>query len=408
MASAPPQVDQAVNRARRAFGYLWSAAAMSSVGDGAYLVAAPLLAALLTNSPIGVAVVSTAATAPWFLVGLWSGAIVDRFPRRAVMIVADLTRAGGLTILAVLIATGSATIAALAATSFLVVSGKTFHDAAAQALVPHVVGRSQDELTRANGRIFAGETVAQTVAGPPLGGATFSVTPWLPFALDAASFAGSAALLGRLPGPPAPARQDDQTLVAAVREGFRYLFRHRDLVTLAVALAAFNLAYNLGYATIVLFAKNTLHVTNIGFALLVSVSALGAALAGWLAPRLVRRLTTKGSVAAALLVQAASWLAIAATTSAWVTGAAFLVLGMSSTLATVAVVTARQQLVPDHLLGRVVSAFRLLGNGAAPIGAALGGLVASGLGLRAPLVLAPVVIALSLVLLSAHLVRLHR
>jgi predicted MFS family arabinose efflux permease len=188
-----------------------------------------------------------------------------------------------------------------------------------------------------------------------------------------------------------------------VREGFHYLFHHRDLVILALSLAAFNLAYNLAYATIVLFAKNILHVSNIGFALLISVGAVGAAVAGWLAPGLVRRLTTNGAVTTALLAQAIGWLAIALTTSVWVSGAAFFLLGMSSTLATVAVVTARQRLVPDQLLGRVVSAFRLLGNGAAPVGAALGGLVASGLGLRAPIVLAPAVIALSVVLLALPL-----
>ncbi|GAA5176952.1 MFS transporter [Rugosimonospora acidiphila] len=403
MATVRPEVDQPVSRARSAFGYLWSASIVSSVGDGAYLVAAPLLAALLTNSPIGVAVVSAATAAPWLLVGFWSGAIVDRFPRRLVMVIADLVRAVGLTVIAVLVASGHATIAALAGASFLVVAGKSFHDAAAQALVPHVVGRSQDALTRANGRLFAGETVSQTVAGPPLGGATFGVAPWLPFALDAVSFAGSAALLGRVPAPPPPERQDGQSLGAAVREGFQYLFRRRELVALALCLGAFNLAYNLAYATIVLFAKHTLHVSNFGFALLVSVGALGSAVTGWLAPALVRRLTTKGAVVAALLVQALGWLAVAATSSVWIVGAALLVLGTSTTLVTVAAVSARQQIVPDYLLGRVVSAFRLLGNGAAPVGSVLGGLVADGYGLRAPLVLAPIVIAASLALFAAPL-----
>jgi MFS family permease len=398
--AARPQVERPVNHARAGFGYLWSAASVSSVGDGAYAVAAPLLAALLTGNPLGVAVVSTAAAAPWFLVGLWSGAVVDRVPRRLVMIVADLVRALGLAVLAALVAAGHASIPVLAATSFLVVAGKSFHDAAAQALVPHVVGRTPGELTRANGRIYAGETIGESVAGPPLGGALFGVAPWLPFAVDTASFVGSAGLLSRVPAPPPPERPPGQGLGAAVLEGFGYLFRSRELVTLAATVAAFNLAYNMAFGTFVLFAKDTYHVGSVGFALLVTAAAIGAAVAGWVAPPVVRRLTTTGSVVAAVILQAAGWLAVALTASVWMAGAAFVVVGASTTLVTVAAVSARQQLVPDHLLGRVVSAFRLLGNGAAPIGAALGGVVAHASNLRMPLIVAPIVLAASLAVLG--------
>jgi predicted MFS family arabinose efflux permease len=312
-------------------------------------------------------------------------------------------RALALAALALLVALGHATIPALAAASFLVVAGKAFHDAAAQALVPHVVGRTEAELTRANGRIFAGETVSQTVAGPPLGGATFGVTPWLPFALDAASFAGSAALLRRVPAAPAPARSDEQRITAAVAEGFRYLLRNRELLTLALSIAVFNLAYNLAYATFVLYAQQALHVTSFGFGLLVAATAAGAGIAGWIAPHVVRRLTIKGTILATLFAEALAWAVIAASSSAWIAGVALVLLGAGTTLATVAVVSARQQLVPDLLLGRVVSAFRLIGNGIAPIGAALGGVIATTAGLRAPLVVAPAVLVAAVGLLAALL-----
>ncbi|MFY1675069.1 MFS transporter [Plantactinospora sp. WMMB334] len=391
-------------RIRRGFAALWASTIVSSVGDGAYVVAAPLLAAFLTRDPIAVATVSAASAAPWFVVGIWSGAVVDRFPRRQVLVLSEVVRALGLAVLVALILLDIASIAALAATSFLVVTGQCFSDAAAQAMLPHVVGRSQDDLTKANGRIFAGETVGKTLAGPPLGGLTFSAAPWAPFALDSASFLASAGLVMRVPSSPPP-DASEQSVAAAVKEGFSYLLRDRTLLLLAFCLTVYNLAYNLAAATLVLFATKSLGVTELGFGLLIAAAAVGAAVAGWVAAPLVRRVTLKGSVVAACLVQGVAWLGVAASSSPWVAGAAFVLLGATSTLVTVAVVTARQQLVPDHLLGRVVSAFRLVGNGAAPIGAMAGGLIAASAGLRAPMVAAAVFTAGAMAVLSPLLYR---
>lgn len=172
---------------------------------------------------------------------------------------------------------------ALAVVAFLVVSGKSFFDAAAQALLPHVVGRDGTTLTKANGRLFAGETVGTTLIGPPLGGFAFALAPWAPFAIDAASFTASAGFLSGVRGAPAPEVPKRQNIGTAVREGFSYLFHSRELVLLALWLAVYNGAYNLAYGTLVLFAKSTLNVGDFGFGLLIAASAIGAVSAGWLA-----------------------------------------------------------------------------------------------------------------------------
>ncbi|MEV7231980.1 MFS transporter [Polymorphospora sp. NPDC051019] len=400
---AEPKHDQP--KPSRGFGALWGSAVVSSVGDGAYIAAAPLLAAFLTRDPLGVAAVSAAAAAPWFLVSFWSGAIVDRFSRRLVMVVSELVRALGLGLLVVLVLLDMATIPLLAITSFLVVTGQCFSDPAAQAMLPHVVGRDQDRLTRANGRIFAGETVGKSLVGPPIGGLTFSIAPWVPFALDSASFVASAALVAKVPPAPPPPRDTGQSITAAIREGFAYLLRDRLLLVLSLCLAVYNLTYNLAAATLVLFATDALGVTDLGFGLLLAVSAAGAVIAGWVSAPLVRVLTMRGAVVLACICQAAAWLGIAATSSPWFAALGFVALGATSTLVTVAVVSARQQLVPDHLLGRVVSAFRLIGNGIAPIGSLIGGLVAAGAGLRAPMVVAAAVTAGAIAALSVPLFR---
>ena len=379
-----------------AFRALWASAGVSSVGDGAYLVAAPLLAAFITRDPVAVAIVSAATVLPWLVVGPWAGAIVDRVPRRRVMITSDVVRAATLAFLVVLIATESASIAALAITSFVIVSGKAFFDAAAQASLPAIVGRDGSTLTRANGRLYAAETVGQSVAGPPLGGLTFAVAPWAPFVLDALSFGLSGALLSRMPRGEAPQRQAGQSVRAAIREGFVYVLRHRELLALALAVAGYNIAYNMGFATLVLFVLERLGTGGFGFGLLVATSALGAVVVGWKASSLVRVLGARGAVLAAGGAQALAWVGLSMLSSPWLAAPAFAVLGGATTLVTVAVVSERQAVVPDHMLGRVVSAFRLVGNGLAPLGSVIGGLIAAGAGLRAPLLAAAGFMALTL------------
>jgi MFS family permease len=395
-------------RLGRGFALLWSSASVSSVGDGAFTVAVPLLAAFLTRDPLTVAAVSAASAAPWFLVSFWSGAIVDRLPRRMVMIAADLLRALSLVVLVALVVLHVTEPWVLALVAFLVITGKCFFDPAAQALLPHVVGRDGETLTRANGRLFAGETIGQTLVGPPLGGFAFTVAPWLPFAIDAASFTASAGFVSGVRRDRAPEVPERQSIGAAVREGFAYLFRSRQLVLLSLCLTVYNVGYNLAYATLVLYAKDRLHVNDFGFGLLIAASAIGAAGAGWFAAPLVRWLGTARSVVGAGVVQAAGWVVIAAVPSAWVAWVGFVLIGSASTLVTVAVVSARQQIVPDNLLGRVVSAFRLIGNGVAPLGSVVGGVVAAGAGLHAPIIVAPVFLVLALAVLSVPLVRSRR
>lgn len=375
-------------RLPRGFHALWASMAVSSVGDGALAAAMPLLAAYLTRDPIGVAVVSVGTSLPWFVVGVFAGAWVDRLPRRSVLVVADVVRAVALVALVALLLIGHATIPALALLAFVLTSGQVFFDAAAQAVLPQVLGRDTAVLGRANGRLFATQTIGASLAGPPIGGAVFAAAPWAPFAIDAASFAASASLVLGVPRAPAPLGTERLTIRKSVREGFAYLFASRRLLTLAGSLTAFNVGFNLASATLVLFAQEALDITDGAFGLLLAAMSGGAIVVGALASRILKTWGTGGAVVASGLSQAVAWTILATAPNVWVAGAALAVAGASSTLVTVAAVSERQSIVPDELLGRVTTAFRLIGNGFAPLGGMAGGLIASVAGLRAPMLAA--------------------
>ncbi len=378
----------------RGVGPLLASTGVSVTGDGVLIAAAPLLAASLTRNPIAVSAVTAAFYLPWLLVGLAAGALVDRWARRPVLVAADLVRAVILTVLAALVYTGTVNVLFLVTAVLLVGVAQCFFDSAAQAVIPAVVGRDKEALTHTNGRFWALDTVGRSLIGPPLGSTTFAVNKTLPFIGDALSFFASAVLVSRLPRVPA-SEGPRESILTAVRGGVRHLARTRDLRVLAFSMGAYNFGYNLAIATFVLYAKDVLRVADAGYGVLLATMAVGGVIAGWRAASLTKRLSYRQVQAAAHLVQGLAWAGVAFAPNAVVVGILFVFLGAGSSLASVAVGSARQALTPDELLGRVVSAFRLFGLGAAGLGALAGGVVADWQGLRAPLIVAAALLILA-------------
>ncbi len=67
------------------FGTLWTASALSTVGDGITLAAGPMLVASITRAPAPVALAAFSQQLPWLLFGLVSGVYVDRLDQRALV-----------------------------------------------------------------------------------------------------------------------------------------------------------------------------------------------------------------------------------------------------------------------------------------------------------------------------------
>jgi predicted MFS family arabinose efflux permease len=291
-------------------------------------------------------------------------------------------------LLALVVAMGRAGIPLLAVAAFGMVLGQIFHDGAVQATVPELTGRQGLALDKVNGRVYGAETAGKQLLGPPIGSVTYALAPWLPFAADAVSFVASAALLSRLPRdlrtPPTAAQPP---LLKAVRAGFGWLARHGQLRWLALLAAAGNLAYNAAWATFVLLAldKHGLNVAAASFGLLLSAYAVGGVLGGLLTSRLNAILKPAPAVVMLAICHAVAWPLIAIAHNGWTAAPLLAVVGAAQTMTTVTNVGLRQLLAPADMLNRVTAAFRTLVNSASPVGAILGGLIASAYGLRAPL-----------------------
>jgi MFS family permease len=428
---------------------LWGASTVSSLGDGMYLAALPLLAATLTRDPLAVSVVTFAGWLPWLLFALPAGALVDRLDRRRVMWTVDAARALVVGALTVAVLAGWASIPLLAVAGFLVGAGQTLFENAAQAMVVAVAGRDPHRLERANGQLVASLTVGQQLIGPPAGSAAFALAPWLPFLADAVSFGASAGLVAAIkgqfqpegvpggvpedapagtpephrpvPGPPEGERSPTAEMAApvvhsppsppsppssspppAVRnlrgeiaEGLRFLFGHRLLRACVLLVSASNLAFMAGEAVLVLFATDELGLGSRGYGLLLAAVALGGLPGSLLAARVGGRVPPGRLIVGGVLVGAVVMACFGLATDPWVAGAAYAATGAVWGVWNVTLLSLRQAIVPDRLMGRVVGAVRLIGFGSIPVGALLGGLVARSLGLRAPYLLGAAVLALA-------------
>jgi len=378
------------------FWRLWSASSLSGLGDGVRAVGLPLLAANLTHDPRAVSAVTVAEFLPWLLFSLLSGALVDRMDRRQIMWTADLLRSALLAGLVVAVSVGAASIVLLCVVGFLLGTAQTMFDNASQAILPAVV--DAPNLPRANGFLNGGQTVGAQFAGPPSGAFLFGVAAALPFAVDAVSFLLSAALILSVAGSfrtPRAADLPRTSLRSDIAEGVRYLARHRVLRTLCLLLGALNLASAGWMAVAVLWALQVLHVGTTGYGFLFLGAAGGGLLGAVVADRLDARIGRAATLRLAYGLSVAATGILTIVSNPWIAGTVLAVAGFMIPLWNIGTVSLRQEVVPQALLGRVNSAYRMVGWGAAPIGAALGGLVASTYGLRATFAAGAIILAVA-------------
>jgi MFS family permease len=370
-----------------AYWRLWTASAVSNLGDGIFLVALPLLAARLTRSEIQISIVAAAASLPWLLLSLPIGTLIDRSDRRRVLIVADTVRVGLIAVLAVAAATERAEIWMLWIVALGLGIAEVFFDNASQAIVPAIV--PADLLAKANGRRYAAEMAANTFIGTPIGSLLFATAVWLPFGIDAATFAFSVVMVlgvrGSFRAVDRATLPDLRTsLVGETRDGMRWLWRHPLLRSLALALGLSNLGFQVAQAVFVLFAQDRLGIGERAFGLLLGVMGVGAVVGALLGERLALWLGRAGAIYLAL----GTWVVTLALTGAipvtWFVALMAAIESAAATAWSVVTVSLRQEIVPAELFGRVNSVYRWFGWGTLPVGSLIGGQVANVFGLRAP------------------------
>jgi MFS family permease len=360
------------------FRRLWVGDAFGQLGAQLTGIALPVLAVRdLGASEMQMGLLTAAETAAFLVIGLPTGAWVDRMRKRRVLITADLVRAAVLTTVVLLAVTGHASMGVLYAGALVMSAATVFFDVAHQSYVPGLVGLAH--IGEGNAKLQATQSVAQ-VAAPALGGALLRVVAApLVIAVNAVTYLVSAAAVGRIRKveelPPVADRRPLRTEIA---EGLRFVV-HQPLLRRIVACTAIgNLFGALSGALFVIYALRVLGLDEAAYGTVLSASAVGGLLGALLSDRLVRwvgegriiPLAALAFVPGAVLTPLASVLPFPPQ-AVLVTGG---VLFFSSVVVyNVAQVSFRQRVCPPALLGRMNASVRFIVWGTTPLGALLGG-----------------------------------
>ena len=375
---------------------LYLSTAVSNIGDGMASIAYPWLATAITRNPLLIALVVAAQRLPWLVFTLPAGVITDRVDRKKAMVAMDSLRFVFTLLIAVavftqqdvlpkpdavqsVVGTRTGLYLLLLVATVLLGSAEVLRDNAGQTFMPSIV--APEHLERANGRMWSIETVANTFIGPPLGSLLLVTAFSIPFFVDAGSFFAAAALVAAIPGtfrvtrPEAESSEPRPSWTVELKEGFRWLWSHPLLRSMAIILGFMNLASNLSGAVFLLFSQDVLGVTPLTFTLMGFGFAFGAIVGGYAAPWMSRRFGSGTCLAITLAAGGVMELLVGLSWS-WPMVAVVVAIGtlLGSTW-NVITVSLRQTIIPAHLLGRVNSVYRFFAWGMIPIGALLGGLV---------------------------------
>lgn len=376
----------------RDFALLWSGQTVSLAGNGVFTVALPLEVLRLTGRPLDLGLVASARTIPTVLLLLAGGTVVDRVSRRTVMLASDCVCAISVGMVAVLIAAGRSGVWELAALSAVFGFASAFFKPASTAIVADIL--PHELLLPASSLISLSQSAAQFLLGPLLGGliVAFTGSAWA-FGLDAISFAVSAACLAamhRTEPPPG----ESSPMLAGMREGVRYCWSQPWLWWSMIALGIANLACFVPFAIMeTLLVRRVFHAGPVALGIMFAASGVGGALASMYAARRPaprRRVGTMwaawagaGAAAAALGLAPHLWVAIALAMATW----------FGVTYGNILWFPLMQQEVPPELLGRASSVDWMFSLALAPLGSAVGGVLATLFGVRPTLMLGGVIAA---------------
>ncbi len=356
----------------RDFTVLWLGDTASELGTQLTLIAFPLVTYAVSGSALSAAWVQAL-----YLIGivaalLPAGVLVDRLDRRTVM---RATAACGTLLFSSLVVASvffEITVPHLLVVALLGGLASGLYEPAQVSALRAVV--SDEELPVALSQNQARSHVAGLVGGP-MGGFLFSVTRWLPFAVDALSFLAvwiTAARIRTSLAPPDRAPQDVHGWWGDLRAGIGFVTSRAFFRVLLTWAALANLLSNALFFILVLrLIRNGESPVLIG---MVSLAiALGGLLGSLVAPRVIDRVPT-----GALTVIIGWWCVLPLVPliwleQAWATMVCMFAMMLLNPIGNAGISSYRMAITPRELQGRVGAASRFLVSALMPLAPLLGG-----------------------------------
>ncbi len=341
----------------RDYRLLWCGDAISALGSQASQLALPLLLLAITASPVQAGLLGALRGTIYLLCGLPAGVLIDRWPRRAVMVVADTLRALAFASIPFALLLGRLTVgqlymvAAIEGLGFIIFG--LAHTASFTRIVPH------ERLPAALAQSQLIDSAARTI-GPAIGGALFALAWALPFAVDAASYAFSVGIiLGIRTTLGTPRTAQRAPLVHDLHAGLRWLHRQRTLQAHIALNGAVNFLYG-GLPLLIIALAQRLGADAGTTGLIFALGGGGTLLGAALAPMALRRWGVGRLIAVIMWLFVGCWLPYMLAPNVLALGIAVAFALACAALYNSTVIAYRMLSVPNVLQGRVFSVARMV------------------------------------------------
>lgn len=362
------------------FNRLWSASLASNFADGILKTAAPLLAATLTQDPFLISLMAALVMLPWLFFAIPVGAMVDRVDRRMALAISNASRFVIAAALATSVALGSITIWWLFLAAFLIGVAEVVYDTTTQSMIPQMVPNSK--MDRANSRLQSAEILVANFVGAPISGILYAVAIVIPFAVNSAGIFIAIVLVLLIPKSfsTAAATKEKETqslgFWADIKFGIRYLLDSKALRSLVIQTTIIGFAFAISQATMVLYLLEVQQVPVAAFGFVMMSFGVGAFIGSISAPKLAARFGA-GMVLATVNISAGLlMITMAFAPSIWFVIPLFVLMGSTSGIWNVLLMSLYHRLIPNHLFGRVHGTRRTLIWGMMPVGSVVGGAIA--------------------------------
>jgi MFS family permease len=298
---------------QRNFALLWCAGLISLIGDRAMMTALPFYVYQQTGATLATAALFTAAYLPMVLLGSVAGVFVDRWDRKRIMVLTNLTQAAVMLLL--LLVHSSAWFCLVCLVAIVETSVAMFFSPAERALLPRLV--REDQLIPANALAGLNDNIAR-LAGPPIGGALLGFLGLGSVAIvDSASFLIAAVLISLISVSSRPSREQAAVADAVVSswlrvwrewlDGLKVVRKDRLIAALFVVLGVTSLGGTIIDPLYAPFVRSVLHGGAAALGWLSTTGALGGLLGGLVVGQVGRKvpprhLTGVGTVVVGLLM----------------------------------------------------------------------------------------------------------
>lgn len=370
---------------RTSFQRFVFASGLTNFADGIATVAWAWLASHITRDPLLIAIVPVALRLPWFICAIPAGIITDRVDRRLLILRMDVLRGVVFVGVGLLIwqalplpdapveGLGNPGLyLALLSAALLVGGAEVFRDNAAQTMLPSIV--PHEGLEKANGQLWSVELVGNALLGPALGALLVAWALPAPYLINGLSYVLAVVLVAKIAGQFRPPQREATHWRKELQAGVAFLRDAPLLRALAWITGFWNLLFQMVMIGLVLHVQENLSLGAQAYGLILAGGAVGGILGGWCGDAIISRLGPKRAAQWMLLASAPAFLAIAYAPTALALGIVLALFEFTGLVWNTVSVSYRQRAIPDDLLGRVNSLYRLMAWGMMPVGLLLSGL----------------------------------